>query len=523
MSAGRASPSPKVVTLTLCSWIAVVAWSLWSIPRVIPVGVARPVAIALAWLYLPWMATWLWMIHNFIHQAMCTVTRRPLASSPCEASAPVALLYTTCDDFDPIACLSGLKQNHRHTRLIICDDSRHQSSRDLIDEWVERAGPHVSIVRRPNRDGLKAGNLNYAIETTVTEELIAICDADEVIPEDFVTRLAREIDSQQSAFVQCRHTARHPGRTWFEDALGPAVDVFYRFTIRLRARFGFVACFGHGMMLRRSAWKSIGGFPQIACEDLGFAMVAASAGLRGGFVDEPSGSETFPPTYSALASKYRRIVAGTVECFQQFGVSLLRSPHVSMVEKLDFVLTFSICYLPLVMMINVFGAIVLAWFQAASGHPQSLRWVLVLYLVGPLTPVVPLIRQLPSNPLRVVRFAMVATIAYGSLTPILAFTSVAQTVRPRPVKFVPTGVVSRKRQRIADHLWTAAVGIAIASLAVGLRSIVFAPSFAVGLIFLVGPILTQVDRGGLVGWAARRALLAPHLTLAVFILLYASR
>ena len=523
MTPRRASPSPRVVTLTLCSWIAVAAWSLWGIPRVIPSVVSWPVAIALACLYLPWMATWLWTIHNFVHQAMSTVTRRPLTSSPCETSERVALLYTTCDDFDPIACLSGLSQSHHHTRLIICDDSRHQSSRDRIDQWVETAGSRASVIRRPNRDGLKAGNLNYAIETAVTEELIAICDADEVLPEDFVTRLACEIESQQSAFVQCRHTARHPAHTWFEYALGPAVDVFYRFTIRLRARFGFVACFGHGMMLRRSAWESIGGFPKIACEDLGFAMVAASAGLQGRFVDEPCGSEAFPPTYSALASKYRRVVAGTVECFQRLGAQLLRSPHVSLVEKLDFVLTFSTCYLPLVMMINVFGTIVLAWFQAASGHPQSLRWLLVLYLVGPLTPVVPLIQQLPSNPLRIGRFAIVAAIAYGSLTPILAFTSVAQTVRPRPVQFVPTGVARWKQQRIADHRWTVIVGIAIASLAVALRSPVFAPSFAVGLIFLVGPILTQVDRGGLVGWAARRALLAPHLTLAVFILLYASR
>ena len=82
------------------------------------------------------------------------------------------------------------------------------------------------------------------IDKAVTEEFVALCDADEVLPEDFVARLVAEIDSQQSAFVQCRRTPRHPTDTWFQDALGPAVDVFYRFTIPLRARFGFVACFG---------------------------------------------------------------------------------------------------------------------------------------------------------------------------------------------------------------------------------------------------------------------------------------
>jgi len=166
----------------------VAAWSLWHIPEVIPSKGPWPVAVALACLYLPWMATWLWTIHNFVHQAMSTFLHRPLAASPIAATEPVALLYTTCDDFDAAACLSGLRQSYQHTRLIICDDSRQPASRDRIDQWIETAGQLVTIVRRPNWDGLKAGNLNYAIETTVTEELIAICDADEVLPEDFLAR-----------------------------------------------------------------------------------------------------------------------------------------------------------------------------------------------------------------------------------------------------------------------------------------------------------------------------------------------
>src|SRR5208282_5787164 len=155
----------------------------------------------------------------------------------------------------------------------------------------------VTIMRRPDSRGLKAGNLNYAIATAVREEFIVVCDADEVLPEDFVARILCELELDKLAFVQCRHTARNPAQSWFEEVLGPAIDVFYKFTLPSRNRFGFTCCFGHGLLVRRSAWELVGGFPEVACEDLGFTMLAASAGLEGRFADEPTGFEAFPKTY----------------------------------------------------------------------------------------------------------------------------------------------------------------------------------------------------------------------------------
>ena len=218
--------------------------------------------MVLAFLYLPWSATWLWTIHNFVNQGISALTKpkeRPLQRS----SSAVAVLYATCDDFDSDACRSALRQDHPNLRVIVCDDSHLRSSRETIDTWVKTEAPEVTVVRRPDRRGFKAGNLNHAIITATTEEFIVLCDADELLPRDFVTRVLSELESQSLAFVQCRHTARLPAQTWLEQTLGPAIDVFYRFTLPLRNRFGFAACFGHGMILRRSAWDAVGGFPKL--------------------------------------------------------------------------------------------------------------------------------------------------------------------------------------------------------------------------------------------------------------------
>ncbi|MGA2456097.1 MAG: glycosyltransferase family 2 protein [Terriglobales bacterium] len=515
MSHARERRSPALVVSTLAVWVAVTLWSLAHFRSVIPATVPVPVAAVLAFLYLPWSATWLWTIHNFVNQGISALLAKPTERPLQRSSSAVAVLYTTCDDFDSDACLSALRQDHPNLRVIVCDDSHLQSSRDAIDTWVKTEAPEVTVVRRADRRGFKAGNLNHAMTTATSEEFVVLCDADEVLPRDFVTRVLSELESQSLAFVQCRHTARLPAQTWLEQALGPAIDVFYRFTLPLRNRFGFAACFGHGMMLRRSAWEAVGGFPEIACEDLGFAMRAAAAGLPGQYVSEPAAFERFPSTYAGLASKYRRIVAGTVECFRSCGPVFLGSHHVSLVEKLDFLMTFSTCYLPLAVAINTSGALALAWMQARFAQAQPLGWLLAFYLIGPLTPVVPLLCQFPADARRTGRFALVGSIAYASLVPRLAFASLLQTVRPKPVRFVPTGAVSQVPQKLRDHMWTWLAGITVIALAAMLKSSVLVPTITAGLMFLVGPLLSLVDRTGIPGWAARHSALVPYCALAI--------
>jgi hypothetical protein len=503
--------SPALVGLTLGIWFAVSAWSFSQFHHVIPAALPFVPTVALTLLYLPWMATWLWTIHNLVTQsASALLPHSPSTSSFPASAVAVAVVYTTCDDFDPDACLTALRQDYLNVRLVICDDSRLQSSRDLINEWVRKIAPKVAVVRRQDRSGFKAGNLNFGIATAVSEEFIVLCDADEALPPFFVSRVLAEFAAQPLAFVQCRHSARLPAQTWLEDALGPAIDIFYRFTLPMHNRYGFVACFGHGLMLRRSAWKAIGGFPEIACEDLGFALRVTTQGLRGRYVDEPVAHERFPSTYAGLAAKYRRIVAGTIECFRSYGPAFLRSKHVSLTEKLDFLITFSTCYLPFAVIINVTGALALAWAQGRFAPAQQPGWLLLLYMIGPLTPVVPLLCRFSSGARRMGRFALIGSIAYASLAPQLAFVALRQTLRPKKVRFVPTGVMNQRPQNMTDHVPTCLVGLVVISLAAILRSDVSAPAVSAGLMFMGGPLLSLVDHAGVSGWAARRSALIPY-------------
>jgi hypothetical protein len=486
----------------------------WFFLAIVVPKLSTPSVLVLSAVQLPWMLIWLWGLHGFLHQVVSAfdpVLSLPVARA-CSAK-PVAILYTTCDDFDAYACRSLLLQDFRHTRLIICDDSTEQSSRDRIDEWVRVAGAKVVIVRRNNRQGFKAGNLNFALSTVVHEDIFVLCDADQVLPPSFVGKAIQVLEASGVGFVQCGNAARSPGATWLSEALGPAVDIFYQFALPSRNRYGFVSCFGHAAIVRRDAWQAAGRFPEVVTEDLAFAMMALAQGYQGRFSANPSGEESFPQTYSALKQKYIRIVAGTVESLRRYGPTLLRSPRASWVEKLDAFLTFSTCYLPVIILMSVAGGMVFSHLAGGSGYVKVQGWLLALYLVGPQTPILALLKRAFAEPKRYLRFVVVASVVYSSLVPSLAWTAIRQTFLSPGCSFVPTGAAAKVPERLLSHARTIAAGLMLIGFAAVVGSPVLVPTVVFGLMIAIGPLQTLsagvTASGSLVRWS----VLVPYAVL----------
>jgi hypothetical protein len=487
--------------------------------QAIPAGLSRGLTIGLYAVQFPWALLWLWALHGLWHQLAALFLSRPRPPRTCVASTPpVAILYTTCDDFDPDACQSLVEQDYLHVTLVICDDSSTQAGRDQIDAWVASTSGDALIVRRPDRRGFKAGNLNHAIAAVVTEPLFVVCDADQILPRSYVTDAVRELGSSGAAFVQCRHVARSSASTWFERALGPAIDMFYGYLLPSRQDYGFVCFFGHGAVVRRAVWQDVGGFPEIVTEDLAFAMAALARGHQGSYTSEPHSAEAFPITYSALASKYRRVVGGTIETWRRYGRELLRSPHSSRVEKLDAVLTFSTCYLPLVTLISVIASLGFSYLSAGVGYAKLQRWLLVLYLLGPQTPLIAWVAGAIRQPRRYASFVLVGSIAYSSLLPLLAWTAIQHTVWSVPPVFLSSGAVGRRRESPQAHLWTIGGGVLLIVLAVMLPSPAAGPTMVLGSMFVVGPALTLTGRPGVLGGCARWSIAVPAGLLMVGII-----
>lgn len=509
--------SGALLCLTLASWFCASLWSWTYFAVTVPASYGPVAGIALRLLHLPWMLFWLWGIHNFWHQTLSLLPRVHAPELCAPPDVEVAILYTTRDDFDPEACRSCLQQSHPNTRLIICDDSSDELYKRRIDDWAVQFEGRVIVARRPDRRGFKAGNLNWAITNLVSEEFILVCDADELIPPDFIVRLLPHVQVSDVAFAQARHRVRYPAETRFAELLGPAINMFYEHCLPLRNRFGFVSCFGHGVIIRRSVWRAIGGFPEIVSEDLGFASRAVAAGFRGTYVEDVVAEEAFPPSYTAFLRKYRRVVGGTIQYFNEEYPRLLRSPLATLTEKLDVLLTFSSCLMGIVAMVNLVGGMALVYVYKLQGYDRLELWLLLLYLIGPLTPIAPLIVNLRKEPKRYAHFLCAAAIAYASLLPMLALKGLEQILKLSAPNFEPTGR-AWQNQRLSHHVVTQVSGLLVLGFVAAFRSQAFIPATGIALMFVLGPLMCFSERSDRLGVLARNCGFIPFATMIVLLL-----
>lgn len=506
---------PHVVILSLGLWLILSAANFGSFDATIPYEYGPWMHIAILGFYVWFMMFWLWGLHTLSHHILsfCPKMIHPRPGDP-KPDAKVAILYTTCDDFDAEACESCLHQTHPHTRLIICDDSQDAQSRAFIDRWVEEHEQEILVIRRGFNQGFKAGNLNYAIAGYADEEYLLICDADELIPDDFVERMLPYFSSDGVGFVQANHRARSVPRTRFAGTLSLSVDVFFSHFLPAKNRFGYVSCQGHGVIIRRSVWEQAGGFPEIICEDMGFAARALTVGYRGVFVPSIVAEEATPPTYRALVKSRSRVIRGAIQFFQTEWPALARSPHITLMEKLDLIITESAAYIGLVVSVSLWGGLIISWLYCLQGVNGNQPWLPFVYALAPVLAAAPILYKIPREPERYGQYLFVMAAVHATLMPTLALRAVEQTFKLAKPVFHVTGKIGRQNQSALDFVSSMPFGIALVVGGIVMHSPMSPLVFCISLTFLLTPLIAFTEQKGLLGVLGRQWGLAPYLAIA---------
>jgi len=273
-------------------------------------------------------------------------TRLP-RPAPVKDGPPVAILYTTMNDFQERAALSCLRQDYAHTHLFILDDSDDRRCRDAVDAFAT-AHSDTSVVRRGDRRGFKGGSINSALRTHVHGfPFFIVVDADSVLPETFTAALLPFFAIDESiGWVQASHAPHPEQKSAFarDLALGilPLWEVYYG----PRNRFGNVIFLGHGGMIRYDVWQGVGGFPEIVSEDLGFSTRAAQLGYRGYFAHDVVSYEDFPEEYRHLRRQQAKYTKGMCEYLHRELRPYLRSRHARWFEKMDVLMSCGSLFIP---------------------------------------------------------------------------------------------------------------------------------------------------------------------------------
>lgn len=474
--------SPSLYVVVVAVWATCLIWfhpRLWSLMEVGDVWWAK---LSIAYFVFFAELAWLYGIYNVAIVAFAALyrtrtrkdfleTSEALVHSP--SCQPVAVLYTTCNDFVERSAQSCVEQDYDDFRVYILDDSSDPKIKACIDAFAHRHCDQVEVIRRPDRRAAKAGNLNHALAKHVHEPFFAVVDADEVLPPDFLAKLAPRLEVDPSCgFVQANHRAsRRPPSNLARD-MGVGVDIHWKWYQPLRNKFGFVMFLGHGAVLRRSCWLEVGGFPEIVSEDLGYAIALRERGYHGFFAEDVICDEEFPDTVRAFRVRHVKWTRGTCEFLWQWMPRLLRARRITTAEKLD--ILFPTLNLPMTFFFFLFMVNAQFLFPFVLGEFRTLTLELGgaqlqlpilsmkdemnavfgmdFYAITVLTvmaPVLCFIVELWRRPWTLLKFLTHSAALYAALSP-LTFISVLGFAVTRKARFLVTGdVIGNGRHSVA--------------------------------------------------------------------------
>ncbi|MFY9234032.1 MAG: glycosyltransferase [Fimbriimonadaceae bacterium] len=445
----RHKTRPHMYVFVLGVWLLSLAWfgpRLWAL---LEVGTTPFEKAALGFFVVFMQVAWLFAIFNIGVVVFATVfrkkhARRYASTGVLPKTAPaVALLYTTCNDFVEESAESCLDQDYPDYTVYICDDSSIPAFREKVDAFAAKYPAKVKVLRRGDRKGFKAGNMNHALaEHAIDEPFFAIADADEILPPDFLRRVIPILlEDEACGFVQANHRSNPSDSSPLAKSLGIGIDIHWRWYHPLRNEYGFVMLLGHGVVIRRSCWEQAGGFPELVSEDLALALKLREMGYHGRFAEDIICYESFPADMRAFRVRHMKWTRGTCEFLHRLLIPSLFSRKLPWHEKLDILLP--TINLPLTLFYFLFvidaNLVLTAMFgqqqavtlvgganelvvqtKQVSGHFEALIGM-DFYAITILTLVAPMICfiiELYRQPGRLIPFLSRSTTVYGALSPL---------------------------------------------------------------------------------------------------------
>lgn len=475
-----ASPKPHLFLFIFGSWFAALAWFHPRLNQLFNMAESPLQMASLGFFIIFVEVAWLYGFYNIgvILFALIYRWSHPVRDNneavddvPNPASPEVALLYTTCNDFVEESARSCISQNYANYTVYMLDDSSDPAYMDRVDRFAASYPERVRVVRRADRKGFKAGNLNHALGgAAANEPVFALADADEILPQNFLSRLVpRLVNDPSCGFVQANHRFNQREATLLPKAMGDGVDIHWRWYQPLRNKYGFVMLLGHGAVLRREAWEAVGGFPELVSEDLAYAVRLREIGWKGVFAEDVICYEDFPDSIKAFRTRYMKWTRGTCELLSRELVRIIRAKKISLAEKCDILLPtlnlpLSMCYFLFIINANLvipilfgtprpltvsFGGsefvLPLRGLHAGFEAVYSLDFFLITLLTL-FAPILCFIIELGARPVRLFRFLCRSTTIYAALGP-LASLGVFSYLVTGKATFLVTG--DRSNERVA--------------------------------------------------------------------------
>jgi len=409
--------SPRVYLLILAVWSVLLAvlleTSFGAIAAATHAGwpITALVVTSTAFVAYFWLNGTKDVVYTLYYHLVTARRSRPVPRRARDTEPRVVLVYCTCDDFSADSLLRSMRQEYGNFEVVILDDSSQPEYLAEIDAFGAEHG--VRVVRRADRSGFKAGNLNNYLGTAEFDYFV-ILDSDEIIPPTYLRRALDYFAHYPNAgIVQANHVATR-NRNAFMRMFSIGVDSHWIAYQSVKDRHGFLSLLGHGAMVSHECYTAAGGFPHVVAEDLCFSIAARDAGYFTVFAPDVVCEEEYPVDYLAFKKRHSKWTQGNMEFIKRYTGVILRS-RMTWFEKLDIVLfTYN---LPLTAVFSVYVAIHVIVLPLLGYRIDYPLWLLVptaLFLMAPmLNDVIFHFRSMPK--LRLAWYLLHTILLYGSM------------------------------------------------------------------------------------------------------------
>jgi cellulose synthase/poly-beta-1,6-N-acetylglucosamine synthase-like glycosyltransferase len=415
--------------------------------------------VFLVWLIFMWLIG-IWHLMNVFFSYIASRGHKiqSFVGYPLDLEQPaVAILYTTCNDFDTTAFATCLRQSYDNYEVLVCDDGNESEKIDKeIKEVLKKAGhhPQVTIVRRSNRRGFKAGNMNNTLKIHGDRfKYFAVADADEILPENFLSQcISRMCQDPNICFAQCAHAARICGATEFAAKHSIAIAGHWRHFVPARQHFGLMPFYGHGAVIRMEAWRRVGGFPEIVSEDIALTVLFYREGYRGIYIPQVICEESFPSDFQAMSCRTGKWVRGTLQFLKVYWRALIGTSSMSVVEKIDIIFcTLGLLLpLPFILVMLLVAVLYLTNQHELLNSVLADLWkspiILSTSLLAMFSPMIYTLAEVPRHHLRVLKQLVFSAGTYLALVPQSAWEALCYLLSGR-ASFPVTGSNEREDRK----------------------------------------------------------------------------
>jgi cellulose synthase/poly-beta-1,6-N-acetylglucosamine synthase-like glycosyltransferase len=201
-------------------------------------------------------------------------------------------------------------------QIQVLDDSTDETT-DLIRQKVahyQKRGIEIELVRRPGREGYKAGALNYGLERA-QGEFIAIFDADFLPGPDFLKRTLPAFVTPDTGVIQTRWTHLNEDYSLLTRLQAFGLDAHFRIEQVGRNSGGhFINFNGTAGVWRKACIIDAGGWQaDTLTEDLDLSYRAQLKGWKFRYLEQVEAPAELPAAMNALKSQQFRWTKGAAE------------------------------------------------------------------------------------------------------------------------------------------------------------------------------------------------------------------